>query len=1155
MKLQSEPRLALMAVKSFDRADRARGELLYREQAVFIDTIGTRGASSSVLGNSASAYDVVLDFSKLQKGILGGHCDCPRFETTNCKHLWAMMLACQKYDIPLPPKALLKFVPIDPDSLQFGEPLTQATSGTTSQSPARIPTANANAQAPQPQPTWRSKLLSITENQTASPHAIPTPSFHQEAMLSAKHWFVISLSDFAIPQPLKIYTYLATRLQSGRYGKPVIRSIQASAKKIFDDPSEQTAFALLEPFEDPFAPSYYFLSDPASSKFQLRSGLTWEGVRALSGTGRLAWTMSAGHGLEDPQRLEFDGDQPWALHLAIQPAASITKERMITVTPWLVRGEERIPFQELVGVSTDGVIVRQNRIGLTPAPQAHLVRGFHQTGELEVPLDELETLLEQLGQWLWPVVEIDPSLDVRVANQSPAPRLHLTTPQEGLDHLRADVIMKYGDVHLPAHPPGHVHWDSAAETLVNRRLDDEEALLNQLPIDLVHAVAAEANATGAKNNALANRSYEHRKAQTSSSIASQSRSFLRSIEHLSIPRGSLSEVVTHLTKLGWEVLADGRVFRSAGDFNIQVISGMDWFDVHAEADFDGLRVSLPELLKAHRKGEKFVLLDDGSHGLLPEAWLARFRCLEQGGTTEKDSIRYHKSQALLLESILAEHDTVSLDAMFRNWCKKLHSFTGIRPTAPPRSFQGQLRDYQQHGLGWLHFLNEFKLGGCLADDMGLGKTIQVLAILEKRRTRKVPAPESRSPSLVVAPKSLIFNWLEEASRFAPRLKVLDYTGTERKQHRRSFDSFDVILTTYGTLRIDALDLRQQRFDYVILDEAQAIKNPQSLAARAARLMQSEHRLVMTGTPVENHLGDLWSLFDFLNPGMLGRTRWNAKANIAAGNSHSDLADQQLKHISKALRPLILRRTKKEVLRELPEKCEQTLSCDMEGKQRKLYNELRDHYRRILTGRLAKEGMAKSKIQILEALLRLRQAACDPRLVNPKCNVRGVKINLLLEQLEEVTSEGHKALVFSQFTSLLALLRSDLDARKVDYEYLDGSSRGRKASVARFQTDERCKLFLISLKAGGYGLNLTAADYVYILDPWWNPAVEAQAVDRAHRIGQANPVNAYRMICRDTVEEKIMELQASKRKLADAIISNQQSLISELTSEDLKILLQ
>jgi SNF2 family DNA or RNA helicase len=346
-------------------------------------------------------------------------------------------------------------------------------------------------------------------------------------------------------------------------------------------------------------------------------------------------------------------------------------------------------------------------------------------------------------------------------------------------------------------------------------------------------------------------------------------------------------------------------------------------------------------------------------------------------------------------------------------------------------------------------------------------------------------------------------------------------------------------------------LKDVELDYAILDEAQAIKNASTDAAKAARLLRADHRLALSGTPVENHLGELWSVFEFLNPGMLGTA--SALGLDAANGKSPDESTRTL--LAGALRPFILRRTKAQVAPELPARTEQTVYCELEPLQRRLYDELRDHYRSALRGQIERVGLSRAKIMVLEALLRLRQAACHPGLIDRRRVAEPAgKLDVLLPRVREVLAEGHKALVFSQFTSFLAIVRRRLDAERIRYEYLDGQTRDREARVEHFQTDPSCGLFLVSLKAGGLGLNLTAAEHVFLLDPWWNPAVEAQAIDRAHRIGQTRHVLAFRLIARDTVEEKILALQAEKRELAEAIITERNSLIRTLTRDDLELLL-
>jgi SNF2 family DNA or RNA helicase len=614
---------------------------------------------------------------------------------------------------------------------------------------------------------------------------------------------------------------------------------------------------------------------------------------------------------------------------------------------------------------------------------------------------------------------------------------------------------------------------------------------------------------------------------------------------LELAPGRLPRAVRELVREGWHVEAEGRVYRHPGDFRIDVTSGVDWFELHGAVEFGDLTAPLPAVLAALRRGESLVRLGDGTYGVLPEAWLVQYGLLAGLGTPENGHLRFARSQIGVLDALLASQPQATWDEAFARARDELRRFSGIASADPPLGFVGVLRGYQREGLGWLQFLQQFGFGGCLADDMGLGKTVQVLALLASR------CGLATRPSLVVVPRSLVFNWKQEAARFTPALRVLDHTGLGRGSPGKPFRQHDVILTTYGTLRRDIMEFTGIEFDYIVLDEAQAIKNAGTNTAKAVRLLGGAHRLVLSGTPVENHLGELWSLFEFLNPGMLGA----APALRLCGVEGRTPSAETRTFLARALRPFILRRTKEQVLRELPPKHEQALYCELEPRQREVYDELREHYRRTLLGRIKREGLNQARFFVLEALLRLRQAACHPGLIDrSRRDESSTKLDVLLPRLTEVIEEGHKALVFSQFTTLLGIVRDRLDRSGVPYEYLDGRTRDRAARVRRFEEDADCRLFLVSLKAGGLGLNLTAADYVFLLDPWWNPAAEAQAIDRTHRIGQTRPVFAYRLIARDTVEEKVLALQQTKRGLADAIITADNSLVRALRREDLEVLL-
>ncbi len=617
-----------------------------------------------------------------------------------------------------------------------------------------------------------------------------------------------------------------------------------------------------------------------------------------------------------------------------------------------------------------------------------------------------------------------------------------------------------------------------------------------------------------------------------------------------IDAAALTRIVSELSNRGWAVEAEGQKIRVGKSFNVDVKSGMDWLNLRASFDFgDGATVGMPKILEAVRRGEDRVQLGDGTVGLLPEAWLKNLEpILKMGEDGEGGELRYRQSQAAFLDVLVGEAAQASVDAEFAAYREKLKSLSGIGEATPDPEFIGELRPYQRHGLGWLEFLDEFNFGGCLADDMGLGKTVQVLAHLQKRRRAAKKKPP---PSLIVAPTSLIHNWVDEARRFTPDLKVSAHVGATRHRSLKALAPYDIVVTSYGTMRSDVELFAGMTFDYIVLDEAQAIKNETTQSAKAARALQGARRLAMSGTPVENRLAELGSIFRFLNPGMLDNSTGFAELFSGAGKPSAG----KLETLAKVLRPFILRRTKTQVLPDLPQKTENTIFCVLEDEQRKEYDQLAQHFRDSLQKKIKTEGLGKSRMHVLEALLRLRQLACHPGLIDQKrVEEPSAKMDLLDEMLEEAVASGHKSLVFSQFTSMLAIVRARLDAKGIKYEYLDGSTRDRKERVEHFQTDDTVKVFLISLKAGGVGLNLTAADYCFILDPWWNPASEQQAIDRAHRIGQKSHVFAYRLIARGTVEEKILELQAAKRKLAEGIIADDGDVLSDLTSKDLDFLL-
>jgi len=606
--------------------------------------------------------------------------------------------------------------------------------------------------------------------------------------------------------------------------------------------------------------------------------------------------------------------------------------------------------------------------------------------------------------------------------------------------------------------------------------------------------------------------------------------------------------VPALAEAGFEVFGEDaikstRINRNKPTLTLRVSSGIDWFDVQAIATFGDVPVPMLELRQALKKNQKYVKLADGSIGAIPEDWIERFRHLLTFGEPTEEGIRLSEHHIPLIEQLIEEADDSVTDTQFEDKRDKLRRFQEIGDKQLPPGLIAELRPYQKSGYDWLHFLHEYEVGGCLADDMGVGKTVQALAFLLSLRE----SGHTQNANLIVMPRSLLFNWERESMRFTPGMRVLIHGDGQRLRDPKEFHGYDLVLTTYGIMLRDIDVLRQYQFHYVVLDESQAIKNPIAQTARAARMLNCEHRLALTGTPVENSTLELWSQFAFLNPGLLGTLDYFREQFANAIEKKQD--DASANTLRKLVFPFILRRTKDQVAKELPPRTERILLADMEPGQRKFYEETRDKYRAELMRLIDSEGMNNARMRVLEGLLRLRQIANHPRLVAKQSEDESGKFNLLLETLETLHSEGHKALIFSQFVQMLKLVREQLDARDIPYQYLDGQTRDRQERVDAFQNSPQVPFFLISLRAGGVGLNLTAADYVIHIDPWWNPAVERQATDRTHRIGQDKPVFVYKLITQNTVEEKILELQERKRILAEQLVSTEAGLFKTLTRDD------
>lgn len=593
--------------------------------------------------------------------------------------------------------------------------------------------------------------------------------------------------------------------------------------------------------------------------------------------------------------------------------------------------------------------------------------------------------------------------------------------------------------------------------------------------------------------------------------------------------------------------------------NARVSSGVDWLSLRLNFESEGVPVTQEELARCLAEGRKFVRLSDGTFAKLDpqrvrDVLQRQAEILATGGGTGG---RLPLSQSGRIEDLLAQVGRSAVTADAKALFKKLHDIDEIKGARKPRNLKASLRPYQEQGFHWLWFLHEIGSGGVLADDMGLGKTVQALALLlavKAEDNAKAPEAGKRKrafKALIVAPTSVVINWLREMDKFAPSLRHALWHGAERKERQDELEDADVVVTSYALLRRDEELLATIDWRYVILDEAQQIKNPLSATARAAKRLKSDRRLALTGTPIENRLSEIWSIFDFVSPGLLGpldKFEERYSRPIDAGDKKT------AERLRATIHPFILRRTKGEVAKDLPEKIETDQFCELTGEQSSLYAAVLREVRAQVMGEVERQGMARSQIQILAGLTRLRQAACDPRLLGlPRefTDEDSGKLVALRDLVQTSIAGGHKVLVFSQFVSMLQIVKRAMDEDRVPYEYLDGSTKDRQERVDNFQHDEGPPVFLISLKAGGSGLNLTAADTVIHFDPWWNPAVEDQATDRAHRIGQTKVVTTYRLIAKGTIEEKILELADKKRDLVGAVLSEDVGGAKKLTKNDLE----
>jgi superfamily II DNA or RNA helicase len=1124
------PSLAGYLSTAFSRATRDRGLAYFEDGRVHITRRTDDEIGASVRGGDRYDVRLLVNLDDDERWQIGVGCTCPyALDGEPCKHAWATILAAEAGGWPpdlndAPPRAIdLQILNPTPGLVADDEEEDagmEAWAGLPAGEFARTETAFSPAvrrRPPREVPTPATMFLEHFESELASHEvrAQQPPAFAGDLLYAID----VTTSRLNVGPVLQVLWRQARA--SGGFNKPKLARLTMGSARQAGAMDRPVVAALMGAGHASGGAAWFH--DPmyggTASSFLLPDTLALELLPPLARRGAL-YLRDEGVSPGGITPLAWDDGPAWRFAADVSASPSGAREAFV-VSGTFVRGDERVAVGDPKLVITAGFLVLADRIArLDLAGDPSLVMTLRAVGPAEVPGRHGARLAYALARAGVAGAALPPALQVQDVDVTPEPRLTLTPAQwAGPGQFDATPTFDYDGSVVP-NDAARVTYDEARRRVVRRHADEEKARNDEL-------VAAGLRWGNTYAGPLAP---------------------FRLTARAALP------AIHRLLGQGWRVEGQGQAYRRAGGVRLSVRSGVDWFDLEASVEFGDQSLPLADLLAALRRKEPVVRLGDGSVGLVPEEWLRRYAPLAAAATEVEDKrLRFGRAQGALLDALLDARRgeaSVSVDEGFEAMRREIAAFTSIAPAEAPAGFAGTLRDYQRQGLGWFLFLRRFGFGGCLADDMGLGKTIMVLALLAWWRDARVSDPSAPRPSLIVVPRSLVQNWMNEAAKFTPHLSVLDYSGTGRAASAEVIADHDIVLTTYGTVRRDAPRLADVPFEYVILDEAQAIKNAGTVSAKAVRLLRGRYRLALSGTPIENHLGELWSLFEFLNPGLLGRASVFQRAATTSGSDPETLAIA-----ARGLRPFILRRTKAQVARELPARTEQTIACELSTPERAFYDGLRQHYRDALLERVARVGMARSKIQILEALLRLRQAACHPGLVDAKRRADpSAKFDVLVPRLRELADEGHKALVFSQFTTLLGLLQPRLDDEGLTYEYLDGRTRDRQARVDRFQQDPDCRLFLISLKAGGVGLNLTAAEYVFLLDPWWNPAVEAQAIDRTHRIGQTREVFAYRVIASDTVEGKVLSLQQSKRALADAVLTADGNGLKDLDKEDLEILL-
>lgn len=787
-------------------------------------------------------------------------------------------------------------------------------------------------------------------------------------------------------------------------------------------------------------------------------------------------------------------ENPVELEMNAKPSGKDLK-----ITGALVARKVRVPISKSVQSTNQFVIIDGRLFCANLKGRGNWIEQLKKTPALDIERDDISAFLSSFyAPEDTPTLILPSQYKYKALEKSPKVRLVIERADD--KNLSAELEFGYGDEYIDRSEEAYRILDHDRKLIHVRKIRDERDFRNKLFALL------------------------ERKNYSPGGL-------------LIFKESKLLDLVNSSFDLKWEVVAFKKQVSQMSEYKLKASSGIDWFDLHLDMKFTGgATIPLPDLLRGVKSGKKMVALADGSLGILNDEVIKRFSQLGLGVKIVNGSARLSKAQALYLSSILSDDKNFSADNKFKTLRKVREVSARPTPQQPDPKFKGKLRGYQKKGLGWLDELSKRDIGCLLADDMGLGKTVTILSLLSKHMCGQ---------ALIVVPKTLISNWLVEAERFTPHLKMHCHYGSGRRSSKAALANADIVLTTYHTLRSDIDLLKKTSFEFLAIDEAQWIKNPNSDIHKACRLISARKKIALTGTPIENSLGDLFAIFNIIAPGLISKEGWE---RFSAADDPT-----VLNGIRQGVAPFILRRRKEDVLKELPPKAVQVLYATLSPSEKRDYNHMKKYLWKTLKGEIAKNGIRQSTPQILTALLRLRQAASHQGLLKKsKEKLPSSKFELLLDLLETIVEENHKVLIFSNFTGVLRLLKRELNKRKIGFCYMDGSTSNRKETVQKFQSDESKKVFLMTIKTGGVGLNLTAASYVFIMDPWWNPATESQAIDRTHRIGQKNKVTAYKLIAKDTVEEKVLALQAKKSAIANAIVEGEASkALKNISEEDLK----